>query len=397
MGNQKTYDTIEERFFILPIFMIYWVDARITDSDTNRITWMHAFLNAFESITDVPCVFFLTEPLYSIYNPEKKQNIKILISSERWYFHETFSITKKYLDLKIDCLFSIDNPIPRLYRKKSVLFLSNLTPILYPNRSKRGMLDRFHTGRKLRNSIKKADAIIVPYIALSRDIIDIFNIQEEKVQVIPPYEQDIHLSYTDAQITKVRIQYHLTNGYFLYDGWWGAHMNLSRMIIAYGEYIKQKQHEHPLELVILWREKEDYKDIRNHISQLGIQKYIKILWSLKEEETNIIYQEASGFLFVPLYYGWNPLLNRVKLSKIPIVHSSLDILQEIVGETPYHFICAANKERGITESIVNCDTYIHTNIHSKNNQLIASQKDNISIIKSICNLLWETCKTQEVQ
>lgn len=98
-----------------------------------------------------------------------------------------YEIHREKLDIM---LFSHPN-IPLFYFGKSILILSDLVSYFYPEKRLKNSWMRHWQNLILGESMRKSRSIIVLSEVLKRDIIEIFDIHEEKIRIIPPMCFDI--------------------------------------------------------------------------------------------------------------------------------------------------------------------------------------------------------------
>lgn len=87
---------------------------------------------------------------------------------------------------KLDTVLGFAPYIPLLYRKKTVAILPDLVSYFYPSKHMKGTWRRNWSNLVLRTCLRKASGTIVLSETLKRDVIEIFDIPEEKIRVIPP-------------------------------------------------------------------------------------------------------------------------------------------------------------------------------------------------------------------
>lgn len=122
----------------------------------------------------------------------------------------TYELRKEKLDLM---LFSSPN-IPFLYAGKSIIILSDLVSYFYPEKHKKGSLVRLLSNLILRESLRRAQSVIVLSELLKRDIIEIFDIHEEKIRLIPPLCPGIAIG-TENEMRQFLSQEQLNGKYIL--------------------------------------------------------------------------------------------------------------------------------------------------------------------------------------
>jgi hypothetical protein len=121
-----------------------------------------------------------------------------------------YELRKEKLDLM---LFSSPN-IPFLYFGKSIIILADLVSYFYPEKHRKGSRVRYISNFILRQSIRKAQSVIVLSEVLKSDIVEIFDIHEEKIQIIPPMCQKI-ITGRDSEMKQFFSQENLSGKYIL--------------------------------------------------------------------------------------------------------------------------------------------------------------------------------------
>lgn len=370
--------------------MIVGIDARTYELDMNKILWIRDYIQGYiERNPKNVYHIFVTSHLFTLL--PKGKNIHIIQTKSGMHnMLQEFSISKYLYQEKIESFISFENPIPRIVAKRSILILNHLTPIFYPNRNERSVFHRYLTKKRLLTMIERAKKILVPHTSIRHDITEICNVSDEKILVSSPFRNEVRSIHSTAIYNKISLQFNILSWYFLYDGWWGAHMNLIRMIRAYKWYIDKNSS--PLDLVILGRENEDYKDIRTLISTLWLQKYIHILGILGEEETITLYENAKGYLCTPLYLWWHPLLERINQYNLPSVLSDLSVIRESIKARDNVFYIKPNKEETIIQWIEECHTSIFSEKIQKKDTEKHFKNENNSNLDTLKKIAWETCK-----
>lgn len=118
---------------------------------------------------------------------------------------------------KLDIMFSIAPYSPLLYRRKTIALLPDLASYFYPTKLFKGTWMRNWSNLVLRQSLRKAHRVIALSETLKRDIIEIFDIHEDAIQVIPPMfagDQDVTESTPD-EVQKLLLQENIQGKYMI--------------------------------------------------------------------------------------------------------------------------------------------------------------------------------------
>ena len=169
--------------------------------------------------------------------------------------------------------------------------------------------------------IKAADGIIAVSQNTKRDIVDIYNIPEEKIVVIP-----------EANSLSCDIKYEspMNKPYILFVGDRRKHKNFSRFIEAYSITKCSKE----LDLVCFGGGHFTEEEI-DLIKRKKISK--KVHWSAGTDEALIAYYQNAEMLVYPsLYEGFGlPVLEAMHFG-IPVVASNVSSLPEVGGDAAYY-------------------------------------------------------------
>ncbi len=183
-------------------------------------------------------------------------------------------------------------------------------------------LRAWHKFMNYRGAAKKAAKIIAVSENTKRDLVDLYKIAAEKIEVIYPGLKpplNLPLSAQGGQGEKER-------GYFLYFGTFEPRKNIDTVLTAYEEYCQESAN--PKNLVLAgssgWK-------VRLEIP-LMIKGRVKIFENVSEEQKALLYQNAFAFLFLSFYEGLGfPILEAASWG-IPVISSFATSLSEIGHE-----------------------------------------------------------------
>lgn len=221
-------------------------------------------------------------------------------------------------------------------RKPKVTTIHDLIALKYPSGIPARIVNNHK--RKLQWVEKEERMIIADSNATKNDIIDLLNIREEKIRVIPlaPGEafkrENLILK---AEVVKVK--YGINKPFFLSVGTRAPRKNLKKSIAAY----KMFKHREEIDYVIVgnfgWG--EDIKPIEG----------LKILNYVSSDELAVLYQEALGFIFPSLYEGFGlPVLEAESMGS-PVIASERGSIKEVLS--PLSLRINPDSEETITEAM----------------------------------------------
>ncbi|NCN07072.1 glycosyltransferase family 4 protein [Candidatus Falkowbacteria bacterium] len=287
----------------------------------------------------------------------------------------------------LDIYHSPANVIPFFYNKKSVVTVHDLGIYKYPEFFPRKSLSRQWLPKKIfvPNSLKKSEIIIAVSKNTKKDIIEQFNISEEKIEVIyegRPDDLESCSSIGDFQI--IADKYGIGGKFVLFLGTIEPRKNIVNLIKAFRSL--HLSFDSPLsdyQLIIAGNQGWDYRPIYQTISDanasiLGIKNKrtsierrnqiinienerrsgsgrrkkqpIKYIGYVTHDEKIGLLCNSKCFVFPSFYEGFGlPVLEAMSLG-VPVITSNLSSLPEITGEDGAILI-NPNKESEISEAI----------------------------------------------
>jgi Glycosyltransferase len=173
-----------------------------------------------------------------------------------------------------------------------------------------------------KKSLERANKIIAISENTRRDVIELFNLNPDKVTVI------YHGIEPVKQYDSPRL---IENPYILYVGTRENHKNFRRFIEAYAK-IALKYTD--LKLVCTWKAFSE-KEIEK-FSKLNILNRV-IHFSASEDEMNILYRDALFFCFPSLYEGFGMPILEAMANCCPVVLSNASCFPEIAADAGLYF------------------------------------------------------------
>jgi glycosyltransferase involved in cell wall biosynthesis len=183
-----------------------------------------------------------------------------------------------------------------------------------------------------RTAAAGADAIITVSRTTKQDVIQQFNVPEERVHVVYlGVDQHFARSRPEAR-HKVLQHYQLSPGYLLFVGTISGRKNTARLVQAYAQ--SRARTERPLVLVgtMSYRSEDTIEAIRQ--GELG--KHIRLLGYVPDEDLPGLYAGAGCFVFPTLYEGFGMPILEAMASGIPVLTSTTGAAPEVSGGLAVH-------------------------------------------------------------
>lgn len=238
---------------------------------------------------------------------------------------------------QLDVFHGLSHEIPADYKKsgaKVVVTIHDLIFVKHPEFYK--PIDRWLYYKKVRFAVNHADKIVAISQQTKRDIIDEFNIDAKRIDVI--YQSCNEVFYnkrTDEELSLVKDLGRLPDQYLLYVG--ALNENKNVMLILKAMAIQKKQPMLPLVIVgkgAAYRDKlEEFANRNNLQDRLH---FINDFFDPTPIQLSCIYQMATMFIFPSFYEGFGIPILEARFSDIPVIASNSTCLEEAGGESSYY-------------------------------------------------------------
>lgn len=328
---------------------------------SEHFTWIGRYVYELVSYiekndTENEYVLFFNEPHFTEYNAPNERFKKALVNAKHYSYKEQTVFLYKLYKEKLDLMHFTHFNAPLFYYRPSIVTIHDLTISFYPWKKLTKSHHRLAYNLTIKNITKKAKKIIAVTKHTKKDLIEILNVSEEKIEVVYEWlnKKDFFIAWAE-EIEKTKLKFDLKKDYLFYVWVLREHKNILRLIKAYNEL--KKEWVIDIDLVIAWKE-DVYFEIRNTIINEWLQKDIHLLWFVQDEELNILYSWANAVIYPTLYEGfWLPILESMA-HWIPLACSNFSCLPEIAWENGAIFFNPLSIEsikNGIKEVMFNED------------------------------------------
>ncbi|EOR92958.1 mannosyltransferase [Arcticibacter svalbardensis MN12-7] len=207
---------------------------------------------------------------------------------------------------------------------KSIVSIHDLIFLRYPNYYK--AIDRFIYNFKTRYAAKNCDCIVAISQKTKQDLIEFYNIKEEKIKVIyqscdEAFKQNQSQEFKDS----IKAKYTLPDKYVLNVGTIEPRKNLLLLINAL------KDIDPTCKLVVVGRNQPYADQVRAQIKSLNLSDRVIFLKDLPFIDLPAIYQMASVFVYPSFYEGFGIPVIEALYSGIPVVAAKGSCLEEAGG------------------------------------------------------------------
>jgi glycosyltransferase involved in cell wall biosynthesis len=218
--------------------------------------------------------------------------------------------------------------LPYFWNAPSVLTVHDLIALNSPEYCSRQ--NALYYKKFLPQSILKAKRIIAVSSTVKRDILEKYDIDPEKIEVVyhgvdPRFKkvEDPHI------LSNIRKQYRLPDKFILFVGNLEPKKNLERLIEAYGKLKSDSALDH--KLVIAGHAAWKFNTIFKKVEALKLSSSVIFLGYVDEGDLPSIYSLTDLFVFPSLYEGFGLPVLEAMACETPVVCSKKGALPEVTG------------------------------------------------------------------
>jgi len=267
-------------------------------------------------------IYFAEQEKGKVISPEKA---KTGLSRSYW---RTFQLRHQIEKDKIDLYHGLSNELPKDIHKsriRSIVTIHDLIFLRHPQWYP--AIDRFIYKKKFSYSCQIADTIIAISQQTRNDLLEYFQIDERKVEVI--YQGCNHVFkhfLADDEKKKIKEKWKLPDEYILYVGTIEERKNLLSVIksLHLGKIT--------IPLVVVGKQTKYYKKVKEYIDKHAV-KHIYFLREVSVLELPGIYQMASLFIYPSVFEGFGIPILEALYSRIPVITSKGGCFKEAGGES----------------------------------------------------------------
>lgn len=268
----------------------------------------------------------------------KQENVRTFISSFptkhrllRLFWEHVFlsyEINKENIDIFHGPAFFV--PLWKPKDCKYIITVHDITFVKYPK--------AFTWGTKLYyqflfpRSLQLADMIITDSESTKKDIINNYNLREEKVKVVYLGISDVFLQQQSKEkIKKVKQKYSLPEKYFLFTGVLSPRKNVETIISAFN-LVKKEPKFSDYKLLIVGRKGWLYEGIFKKVESLHFNQEVLFIDYISEEDLPVVYSLAEIYLFPSLYEGFGLPILEAMVVGCPVITSNISSMPEVAGD-----------------------------------------------------------------
>lgn len=257
----------------------------------------------------------------------EKENIKLKLPKNGPFLWRTLNILKDLNQDGCQIFHGLSHEIPLAIqhtRIKSIVTIHDLIFLRFPQYYK--FIDRKLYGWKSKSACKRANKIIAISEKTKEDIIDLYGISAEKIEVIyQSCDDSFKTPFAAATLSRIKATYKLPEKYILNVGTIEERKNLKLAVQALKEVSEDYK------LVVIGKQTAYFKTVEKEIEKLGLKNRIIFLKNIPFSDLPGIYQLASVFVYPSFYEGFGIPIIEALYSEVPVVAATGSCLEEAGG------------------------------------------------------------------
>ena len=244
----------------------------------------------------------------------------------------------------VDLFHSPHYTLPSGLRRHSVVSIHDLIHLRFPQYF--STAQRAYARFMLGHASRHAGAVITSSGNTRADLIDLFNIAEERVKVVHLGISEKFRPIEKEHVERFRKEYALAAPFLLFVGNVKPHKNLATLLLAFSRV----QPRYPdLRLVFVGGKCLQDQALADLAGQLGITEFIRDLGRIKEDDVLRAYNAAEMLVFPSLYEGFGFPVVEAMACGTPTVVSTGGSLLEVAGDAS--LLCDPSAPDSFVEAI----------------------------------------------
>jgi glycosyltransferase involved in cell wall biosynthesis len=256
-------------------------------------------------------------------------NFQVALESSPVYsIRELVALSWHLYRRKLDLYHSTHYVLPAWVQSKVVVTIHDIIHLLYPEFLPSN-LAFLYAQRMIRRSLTRGDRIIAVSQNTRFDLMQHFDIDGEKIQVVHNGVDDaFRQRLAPEELQRWLRDLGVPQPYLLFVGNPAKpHKNLDTLVQAYARARRMAQFDAPL-ICVGSRQGSEFK-IRSRAEYLGIGDRVRLLGHVAQEAMPAIYQGATLFLYPTLYEGFGLPVIEAMASGVAVITSNTSALKEI--------------------------------------------------------------------
>jgi glycosyltransferase involved in cell wall biosynthesis len=217
--------------------------------------------------------------------------------------------------------------MPEKWTGYSVATVHDMVFELFPQYYNGPDFDLFRQRKRL--SVQRADAIICVSDTTRQDVLRLYKLDADKVQVVPNACSDVFRRLDSTELSAFG---QIEQPFLLYIGNRARYKNFDVLAKAYSLWHRRKE-----VALVLVGGKPVLGSEQQLTEELAIAKQVKLLGNVDDETLCSLYNSALAFVYPSVYEGFGMPLLEAMACGCPIIASRVPSTVEVAGDCPIYF------------------------------------------------------------
>ncbi len=247
---------------------------------------------------------------------------------------------------RVDVFYSPDFLLPPTRARRKLVTVHDLSyvrlPECFPDVLKR------YLDSSVPRSVARADLVLADAESTKRDLIDVYHLPPEKVNVLYSGVDRCFCPQMDEKsMARVSQKYKLDQPYLLSVSTIQPRKNYIRLIKAFSQLISNPQPQSPISnhpsllsnlcLVISGGNGWMYQEVYETVEQLGLRERVMFPGFVDDQDLPALYAMATLFVYPSLYEGFGLPVAEAMACGVPVICSNASSLPEVGGDAVLYF------------------------------------------------------------
>lgn len=323
------------------------IDARMLGPGFGLARYTEQLVKHLEQIDHTnQYVLFMRTENWDNFEPTNPNFTKVLADIPWYSLAEQIKFPPIIKKQKIDLMHFPHWNVPLLYSGRFVITVHDLIMYHFPRATATTLgpltywiKDRLHR-LVVKNAVKCASKIIVTSEFTKEDLRKTLGVPEEKMTVTYqapfkkfPISNQFSINFQNQNDQNILNKYNIAKPYILYVGSAYPHKNLETLL--QGWKIFEERYDENYQLVLVGKDSSFYQKIINNPTF----QHLNIIYTgfVPDDELEILYNNASLYIFPSLYEGFGLPPLEAMAHGVPVASSDSSCLPEILQDTVYYF------------------------------------------------------------
>lgn len=226
-------------------------------------------------------------------------------------------------------ILHVQNVVHPCYRGKLIATIHDLSFEIFPETFTKAM--QFRLSKLVRRTASKADAVLTVSQNTKKDLINLYGIRPEKIEVIYNSYDRIYKPVKEHEMFEtIKRKYGLIEKFILYVGALQPRKNITGLIKAWN--ILRRKYGLEIKLVITGKQAWLSSEIMKAVTNNKYSQDIIYTGYIPKEELPFVFNAAELFVFPSFYEGFGLVVLEAMACGTPVITSNNSSLPEVVGD-----------------------------------------------------------------